>query len=211
MDPPARFVIPTCAGCGAMREFESCTGSCSQERKVELVSGGEYDTLIVASAARRDRIRAFMAVVDELALSNPGLGELRVAYEVLREAARSVLRRFGPAARSASDDSLASAETVVVWRCPECGGLDAPQPCIDVCIWRRVDWVEADGYESERARTVLERELERSLSGLLGRLAFATPRAGAWERNWRTLRSQAQLAVEIGDESPATVIGLAPR
>jgi len=33
--------------------------------------------------------------------------------------------------------------------------------------------------------------VERSLAGLLGRLAFATPRAGHWEQRLRALRWQA--------------------
>ena len=193
MEPPARLAIPTCAGCGAIRQFESCAGTCS-ERKLELVSGGEYDELTAAATACRGRIREFTAVVEELATSEPGPGELRAAYEALRQSARSVLRRFGPAARSAADDSPASAETVIVWRCPDCGGIDAPQPCIGVCIWRPVDWVVAGVYERERSRAVLDRGLERSLVGLLGRLAYATPREGEWERSWRALRSQAELA-----------------
>ena len=49
-------------------------------------------------------------------------------------------------------------------------------------------------YEGERSAAVLDRELERSLAGLLGRLAFTTPRKGQWERNWQALHGQAQIA-----------------
>jgi hypothetical protein len=212
VDPPARLTISTCAGCGAMREFESCSGVCS-ERKLELVSGGEYDELTAAAAACRVRIQAFWTVVEELAGTGPGPGDWQVAYEALRQSARSVLRRFGPASRSAADDSLSSAETVIVWRCPECGGVDAPQPCIGVCIWRPADWVDASFYESECSRAVLDREVEHSLVGLLGRLAFATPHDGAWERNWRALRSQARLACQSAGSrrgADGTEIGQAP-
>jgi hypothetical protein len=180
-----------------MREFESCVGVCS-ERKLELVSGGEFDVLTAAAAARRVRIQVFWTVVEKLVGIDPGPGDWQVAYEALRQSARSVLRRFGPAARSAGDDSFSSAETVIVWRCPDCGGVDAPQPCIGVCIWRPADWVDANLYESERSRAVLDIEVDRALVGLLGRLAFATPREGAWERNWRALQSQARRVPVIG-------------
>lgn len=199
MDPPARLAIPTCAGCGAMREYESCTGSCS-ERRLELVSAGDYDTLTVAGAARRARIAAYTDVVEELALSDPGPDQLRSAYEGLRESARSALRHHGPELGSGDEDPPASVDTVVVWRCPECGGLDAPQPCIGVCVWRPVEWVSAELWGSERARSLVDRRRERSLAGLLGRLAFATPREGEWERTWRTLRTEAQLARRGAEE-----------
>jgi hypothetical protein len=188
---PDRLTISTCAGCGAMREFESCAGACA-EHKLELVSAGEYDALRSDAAARRIRIRAFRTVTDELAEVDPGPERWRVAYEPLRRSARSVLERFGPAARSPAEDSLSSAETVVVWRCSECGGVDAPQPCIGVCIWRPADWAPAGLYEAESSRAVLDRESEGALVGLLGRLAFVTPHEGAWEQNWLALRSQAR-------------------
>ena len=175
-----------------MREFESCVGVCS-ERKLELVSGGEYGELTVAATARRGRIQAFSTVVEELVATEPARGEWRVAYEVLRQSARSMLRRFGAASRSGADDSLSPAESVIVWRCPECGGVDAPQPCIGVCIWRPTDWVDANVYESERAQAVLDLEIEGALVRLLRRVVFVTPRHGQWEPNWLALQSQARL------------------
>src|ERR1019366_6235466 len=92
------------------------------------------------------------------------------------------------------DELLSPAETVIVWRCQDCGGVDAPQPCIDVCIWGPADWVDGASYESERSRAAVDREVEQSLAGLLRRLAFATPRDGRWERSWRAFQSQARLA-----------------
>ena len=116
-----------------MRQYESCEGACS-ERRLELVSGGDYDELTAAAAACRVRIEGFGAVVGELARAEPGPGELRVAYEALQQSARSVLRRSGPAAGGRDDELPSRAETVIVWRCEDCGGVDAPQECIDVCI-----------------------------------------------------------------------------
>jgi hypothetical protein len=84
---------------------------------------------------------------------------------------------------------------VVVWRCPDCGGVDAPQPCIGVCIWRAAQWVDTAAYEAERSRALGDCQAERSLAGLLRMLAFTTPRSGQWERNWSALQAQAQQAL----------------
>ncbi len=194
MTPARRLSIPGCIGCGAMRQYESCAGPC-RERRLELVSGADHDALTAAAAARRSRIERLRAVVGELALQEPGPGGWRASYEALQQSARSVLRRFEPAAGGRDDEVPSPPRTVTVWRCQDCGGLDAPQPCIDVCIWGPADWVDAASYESERSRAAVDRELEQALSGLLRRFAFATPRAGQWERSWRAFQSQARLAL----------------
>jgi hypothetical protein len=181
-----------------MRQYEKCEGAC-RERELELVSGADYDELTAAAAARRLRIQGLRAVVGELARKEPGPDEWRAAYEALQESARSVLRRSGLTAGGRGDDLPSPAETVIVWRCLDCGGLDAPQPCIDVCLWRPVDWVDATSHLSERSRAAADCEAEQSLAGLLRRLAFATPRAGQWERSWRAFQAQARLALPPAD------------
>ena len=191
---PRRLSIPGCIGCGAMRQYESCAGAC-RERRLELVSGGDYDELAAAAATSRVRIEGLWDVVGELARTEPGPGEWQAAYEAVRPSARSALRRFRPAAGGRGDELRSPAETVIVWRCQDCGAVDAPQECIDVCIWGPVDWVDAASYESERSRAAVDREVEQSLAGLLRRFAFATPRDGQWERSWRAFQSQARLAL----------------
>ena len=190
VEPPARLAIPACIGCGAMRQDHSCRDECP-ERRVELVNGADYDQLAAAAAACRDRVRGLRAVAEALAGAEPAPGEWKAAYQALQQSARSALHRSGPAPQDGAGP-FSPARTVVVWRCPDCGGLDAPQPCIGVCIWRPSAWVDAARYELERSRAAADREAERSLAGLLGRLAFATPRAGQWERSWRALQAQAR-------------------
>ena len=186
-------------GCRAMRQYEKCEGGC-RERELGLVSGAAYDELIAAAADRRLRIQGLRAVVEELARKEPGPADWQAAYQELQETARSALRRSGLAAGGRDDELPPPPETVIVWRCLDCGGLDAPQPCIDVCIWRPVDWVDAVSAESERARAAVDCQLEQSLAGLLRRLAFATPRAGQWERNWLALQARARLALRPANE-----------
>ena len=178
-----------------MHQDESCAGAC-RERRVELVSGSDYDELTAIAAACRVRIERFRGVVEELARTEPGPGQWRPAYEAIQRSARSALRGSGAAAGARDEQLPAPAETVTVWRCQDCGGVDAPQPCIDVCIWGPADWVDAACYDAERSRAALDREAERSLAGLLRRFAFTTPRDGQWERSWRAFQSQAHLRVQ---------------
>jgi hypothetical protein len=190
MQPPDRLTIPACIGCGAMRKDQTCPVPCA-ERRAELVSAGDYDRLAAAAAACRARVRGLRTVAAELAGAEPADGEQEAAYRALQQSARSALRRFGPPPGH-PDDPFPPAPAVVVWRCPDCGGLDAPQPCLGVCIWRPAQWVDAACYEAERSRALASQQAERSLSGLLRALAFATPRPGQWERNWRALQSRAR-------------------
>ena len=190
MEKPARLTIPACIGCGAMRHDQSCRGDCS-ERRVELVNGADYERLATAAAACHDRVRGLRAVAGKLAHTEPAHGQWKATYQALQQSARSALRRFGPEPEG-QDDPFSPARTVIVWRCQDCGGVDAPQPCIGVCIWRPAVWVDAARYELERFRAAVDREAERSLAGLLRRLAFATPRAGQWERSWHALQVQAR-------------------
>ena len=164
MQPADRLTIPTCIGCGAMSQDQTCPVACA-ERRLELVHAGDYDRLAASAAACRARVRGLRAVAAQLASAQPAEGEWQAAYQVVQESARSALRRFTPPGGSQADP-LPAAQTVVVWRCRDCGGVDAPQPCIDVCIWRSAPWVDAATYEAKRSRALGDRRAERSLTGL---------------------------------------------
>jgi hypothetical protein len=184
-----------------MREPATCEAVCS-ERKCELVSGGDYDDLAGATAACGVRIRGFLPVVQEMAHAAPGQGDWEVLYESLQGRARALLTAAGPRAAQVIA-AMSSPETMVVWRCPQCGGLEATQPCIGVCIWRALDWVAATAFERERARALQEIELEHSLLSLLRRLANVRPRDDEWERNTRVFQAQAQHILDVSSQRVA--------
>jgi hypothetical protein len=174
-----------------MREFGTCDGVCS-ERKLELVTGGDYDELVTEAKACRARIQALMPIVAELADAPPRPADGSVRYESLRGRVRVLLKAAAPPACE-TVEATSAAETTVVWRCPDCGGLEETQPCIGVCIWRPVEWVELGTFESERVQALRDVEFERALFGLLTRFARVTPRVGEWERNWLAFQAQARL------------------
>jgi hypothetical protein len=76
-------------------------------------------------------------------------------------------------------------ETIEAWKCIGCGNIEAPQTCIGVCQYRKVQLVDA--LEHERVVRDLRdaQQRQRVYDALLRRLACTTPRDGQWERSYR--------------------------
>jgi hypothetical protein len=75
-------------------------------------------------------------------------------------------------------------DTIEAWKCIGCGNIEAPQTCIGVCQYRKVQLVDA--LEHERILADLrnaQQSRQRVRNELLRRLAYATPRDGEWERS----------------------------
>jgi hypothetical protein len=139
---------------------------------------------------RAGRLASWLAIVEQIATADRS----ETAYAALRGRARRELHRLGPdPAREPT-----RIEPTVVWRCPDCGGLEAPQPCIDVCIWGSAEWVDASAFRREYTRAVRERELGETLASLVRRFASVTPRTHRWEPNLDAFCSQAQRLLAAG-------------
>lgn len=201
-----RIVIPRCIGCGAMYEPERCTHGCREER-LEVVAAGEFEALDRAKRSALARIESVLPVLGELSAAAPAGGDWQRAYRALARAARAALHDAALPATASADGT--GAERLSVWRCPRCGAVDAPQECLGICIWRRFEWVAVADYDACRGELEAARELDRRVMGLLSRLAFATPRPGAWERSWRALGQEADILIarhaQAGERSGAHV------
>lgn len=129
-------------------------------------------------------------MLDDLAETRPANEAWDLSLEDLRNEARSALHRY-------SDDNTQDAlwsdpvEEAVTWWCPRCGGVDAPQECLGICIWRSVQWVNLDAYDAARMRARVAREHERRLREVVRRLAYVSPRAGQAQRTWHALQTLA--------------------
>lgn len=99
-------------------------------------------------------------------------------------------------------------EHVKAWQCIGCGRIEAPQECVGVCEFKRLEMVYLFEHEqaiaAERARCARLEELVRYLARI-------TPREGEFERSWRALQEQARGALaehdaQVGADaaSPAT-------
>jgi hypothetical protein len=181
-----------------MGRFGTCDGGCG-EQKLELVPAVQYETLAARESSCRVRAEAFGAVAEELALRQPRAEEWEPAYRSAQDVARTTLRRY-PKVEAQGFDGDEPLECATVWWCAECGGIDAPQPCLGICVWRRVEWVNVTSYLEQRAAAHAAGDTERRLRVLVGRIAFVTPRAGHWERGWRALEAQAQEVFHAGED-----------
>jgi hypothetical protein len=190
MDAPERLLVPTCIGCGAMAEPGNCERGCSEQR-LDLVRAAAHDQLIAAAAHWTASADAFQEVAEHLATQELSDGTHERAYRAVQDAARAALRRHPD---EADLDLLEPAEPAITWWCARCGGIDAPRPCLGICIWRATEWINRAAYEQQREHALNERDREQQLRRLLRRVVAVTPRPGQWERSWNVLQADARNA-----------------
>jgi hypothetical protein len=177
-----------------MGRFGTCDGGC-EEQKLELVPAAQFDVLSAIRSSARVRAEAFGAVAEELASRRPGAGEWEAAYRSVQDIARTALVRY-PELDAHDLDWDEPVDFATTWWCAGCGGIDAPQPCIGICVWRALEWVNRTRYLEERACTLAQCDTEQRLRGLVRRVASVTPRAGQWEPGWRAFGARARETVQ---------------
>jgi hypothetical protein len=187
-EAPGRLTLPTCIGCGAMSKFGTCETGCS-EHKLELVRAAAHDALMSLQAQTETAIDGFRRVTERLRDESPVAGGHERAYRSVQRDARAALHHHPD--RRSHDPGWGPAESATTWWCPQCGGIDAPQPCLGICVWRPVEWVNRNEYDRERDRALAARAHENELRDLVRLIATVTPRDGGWERTWSALRTQA--------------------
>jgi hypothetical protein len=182
-----------------MGREERCDGDCS-EHKLLLVDALEYDALLhVAHTARLTAAR-LAGGVRRFTAAPPG--EPGDVLAELRAGAISALRAGG---RPAPRTDWSSPATVTGWWCAECGNVDMPQPCIGVCVWRPVEWVNLTLYERQLRLSEPHLRAARSLGAFLARVVAVTPRAGQAQQNLEAFQRQARAALEdYAPGAPAT-------
>ena len=191
---PDRLAVPTCVGCGAMSRPGTCETGCA-EHKLVLIRAAALDALTNAE-------RQILANTTALASPAEHLLDRRTATEGWLAAFASVQEQARTALRSAPDDPAVAAELdtpaepAVTWWCNRCGGIDAPQPCLGICVWRTVEWAHDSTYEDVRERVLAERRTEQRLRALLRGLACTTPHHGQHERSWRAFAAGAAAALD---------------
>jgi hypothetical protein len=194
---PERLTIATCIGCGAMSLPAGCAGGCGPEHKLELVAGAELDDLVELVRASGRRAQALADVLTRF-LALP-CGE--VSGE-LREQARAAIRAHEHGYPAVSERLTVEPEPVVSWWCEHCGGLDAPAPCVGVCIRRPAQWANLEAVRRQREAAAAGQENELRLAQAVRPLVLTRPRPGRELQHWRALRETAGRSLSAQPDAP---------
>jgi hypothetical protein len=165
-----RLTVAACIGCGARSRPGECDDGCS-DVPLDIVDAGPVDALaehVKALEARVDALR-YLARAAEAPL------------DVLRDTAKTALRLTVPPRGE-------EAHVYQAWGCPRCGRIDAPQPCIGVCM-RRPVWT-ADAAEYRRLARAAEdlADEEHDLAAVARMVANVRSRPGHEEATTAALR-----------------------
>ncbi len=150
----------------------------------------------------REAIRSFLPIAEELAQREVPAETWEAGYRRLQSAARDALRAR---VEIQGDPAVGQpARQVVAWSCPRCGGLEAPQPCLGICVWRSVAWITREAWQDQRQHLAEAVRVEAALRRLLHQIAFITPREGRWKDGWQALSAAARQTLEDVIRSPPT-------
>jgi hypothetical protein len=189
--PPAEVTLATCIGCGALTLPGRCPEGCAQERKLELVPAAELSELTALTEAAEGHADALRAAVIAVARYEPGHdGDMPDPAR-----ARAALATDGHVDPRLRDLVSRPIEPVVSWWCPRCGGVDAPQPCLGVCIRTPVAWANAQHARETQARAAALLDRNDELRAVLILVAHTHPRPGEGARHWDVVRRRATLAL----------------
>ena len=194
---PTRLTLRTCVVCGAVSQPGECAGGCHEEL-LDVAPAADFDQLAAVRCRARAAAEAFRGVAAGLTGPEPAAPDCAAAYQSIQQRARTALLRFPPS--TGDDDCLrVSVTPEPAWWCPDCGGIEAPQPCLEMCIWMPVDWVDAGVYRREHERAVTQRAIESRWRAFLRRLASVTPRKGQAVRCWSAFGAEARALLDAAD------------
>lgn len=187
---PDRLKLSNCIGCGAMGRAAHCAGGCSEHR-LPLVTAGDYDELCAVARLAHSSVAELVPIAQVLTDEAPSERECVVLQRTLRIAAREARDRVGT-----PDKRDWAAPNRTGWWCAECGNVDKPEPCIDVCIWRDAEWVNAALYSDQYEGCADDLRTARAADALLRRFVAVTPRERHCVDTRRAFGIQARLVVE---------------
>jgi hypothetical protein len=178
------LAVATCIGCGARSHSAECPDGCT-DQALDLVDAGALAALAGRAEALEVRVAALRDVAHTAAADAPP------GWSVLRERARVALRLPVPVEPEI--------EIIEAWGCPVCGRVDAPQPCLGICVRQPGEVADAAEYRPLTRRTEQAATADRALERLVRLLATVTPRPGREELTLAQVRSQARSLLESLD------------
>jgi hypothetical protein len=187
---PECLTLWRCIGCGAMGNAEQCTGACAYQ-KLYVVSAEEHAELLENFAAIKRQEQCLEAVVQDIAALTEERSHPESAYRDLQTSARTLFRSLDHEALSSQNLSVPDDERAIVWSCATCGQVEAPQPCLGICIRRNGDFLRASDHDELAARAEVAQVRARELAALVRQFVWVAPHAGQWDAARRAFQEKA--------------------
>ena len=171
--------VATCIGCGARNHEAQCADGCT-DLPLDLVDVDDLVAIATRAEALEERVAALRETVRGLAEDDP--------LAAIQERARDAVLIGVPEAPEPA--------VIEGWGCPRCGRIDAPQPCLGICVRRPglvADVAEYREYAAQAQRTA---ETERPLAAFAHVVAGVHPRPGREQQTVESLRSRAREPLE---------------
>jgi hypothetical protein len=171
--------VRACIGCGAIDNAQPCLGTCI-DRRLDIVRADQHAAAVAALAALERALDERRTLLNRLARSAPA------DWGPVRAQARAALRTGGMPEPGG---------VVEAWACDSCGRIEAPQPCIGVCIRPETAMVSAEEHEAVLAAAAAAHAKLERLAPPVRQLAWATPRRGHEQDAAQALQAAARALV----------------
>jgi hypothetical protein len=198
---PECLTLWRCIGCGSMGNAAECLGTC-QFRKLEVVGAQEHADLLEGLAAIADHMEDLTAMAREIAALAEDQCDFERVYRQLQTRAREILKLAVAEEWLRLESAEAESDRATVWFCACCGQVEAPEPCLGVCIRRNGEFVRGDEHDRRAAEFAAALKTARALTALARQLVWVAPRAGQWERTCRAFGLQ---AIKLLQTSPRSL------
>ena len=176
----SHLTVATCIGCGRRNRPGECPQGCP-DVPLDLVDDAALQALAAATEARAIRIAPLQELAETVAAG------AAVGWPALQDRARAALRLPAP--------NLPDIEIIQAWGCPRCGRIDAPQPCLGICVFQPRTVADVREYRQLAPRAEQAVAADRALSHIARLISTVTPRAGREEATIAAVRAQARHAL----------------
>ncbi len=173
--------VATCIGCGARSHDAQCAEGCT-DLPLDLVDIDDLVAIASLAETLEDRVAELRAVARALVEDDP------VDWTVLQERARAAVLIAVPEAPEV--------DVIEGWGCPRCGRVDAPQPCLGICVRRPGVVADVAEYRDYAGHALRMAETDRALSAFAHVVAGVHPRPGREQQTVESLRSRARELLE---------------
>ncbi|HEX5813027.1 MAG TPA: hypothetical protein VFY38_13030 [Pseudonocardia sp.] len=173
--------VATCIGCGARSHDAQCADGCP-DLPLDLVDIDDLVAIATRAEALEDRIAALRETVCALAADDP------MDWTAVQERARAAVLIAVPEAPEV--------DVIEGWGCPRCGRVDAPQPCLGICVRRPGLVADVAEYRDYAGHAQRMAETDRALMAFAHVVGGVHPRPGREQQTVASLRSRARELLE---------------